>query len=238
MPETTATRPRILVVEDHDDLAEALTYNLQQGGYAAESVPDGRDALLAIRSRVPDLVVLDVNLPRMDGFEVLARLRADGVWCPVLVLSARTSPADKVEGFRLGADDYVTKPFTVAELLGRVGALLRRRTPPTAPGTDARTRPATSGVAPDALVPATADVIGFTDAQLMQRFGLTSRQAAVARLLARGLTNPEIAEALAISRFTVRNHAEQVLAKIGVAGRGRVASALRAAYDAEYGSAA
>ena len=231
MTESRFAGARILIVEDHDDLAEALAHNLQHVGYAAEWVRDGRDALYAVRQRVPDLIVLDLNLPRLDGFGVLERLRGDGVWCPVLILSARVAAGDKVEGFRLGADDYVTKPFTVAELLGRIGALLRRTVPPTPP-------PGLAAPVPSPATPAGRDVIGFTDDELVERFALTSRQAAVARLLARGLSNPEIAEVLEISRFTVRNHAEQVFAKLGVGSRGQVASALRSAYDAERGSAA
>jgi DNA-binding NarL/FixJ family response regulator len=243
MTDGRLTGARILIVEDHDDLAEALAHNLRHEGYAAECVPDGRDALFAIRRRVPDLVVLDLNLPRLDGFGVLERLRDEGAGCPVLILSARGTPGDKVEGFRLGADDYVTKPFTVAELLGRVRALLRRTLPPSpggAPPPGIGPSLAAS-LAPPAAAPRDPvgyDVIGYTDAELVARFGLTLRQAGVARLLARGLTNPEIADLLAISRFTVRNHAEQVLAKLGVTSRGRVASALRAAYDADRGSAA
>ena len=222
-----AEQPRILVVEDHDDLAEALALNLAHAGYAVECARDGRHALLTVRARVPDLVLLDLNLPRLDGFAVLERLRADGIWCPVLILSARGAPDDKVEGFRLGADDYLTKPFTLAELLGRVRALLRRAGGTPAPLASVAAAPA-----------APRDVIGYTDQELVARFGLTGRQAEVTRMLARGLTNPEIAEALAISRLTARNHVEQVLAKVGVTSRGRVAAAVRAAYDADREAAA
>ncbi len=229
-------RARILVVEDHDDLAEALALNLRHAGHSVECARDGRDALVFAHTRRPDLILLDLNLPHVDGFAVLRRLRDAGVWCPVLILSARGDAADKVEGLRLGADDYVTKPFTVAELLGRVTALLRRAAlaagPAAVPTTGAadEVAPAAGGGAAGGTP---SDVIGYTDDELVARFGLTHRQAGVARLLARGLTNPEIAEALAISRFTARNHAEQVLAKLRVVSRGRVAAALRAAYDAE-----
>jgi DNA-binding response OmpR family regulator len=226
-------QPRVLVVEDHDDLAEALALNLAHAGYAVECARDGRHALMTVHARVPDLVLLDLNLPRLDGFAVLERLRAGGIWCPVLILSARGAPDDKVEGFRLGADDYLTKPFTLAELLGRVRALLRRSGALPAPA-------GANAAAPDAPAPAAGarDVIGYTDEELVARFGLTGRQAEVTRMLAQGLTNPEIAEALAISRLTARNHVEQVLAKVGVASRGRVAAAVRAAYDADREAAA
>ncbi len=235
MSDRASARARILIVEDHDDLAEALAINLSHAGHDVERVRDGREALMSVRARMPDLILLDLNLPRMDGFSVLDRLRNDGVWMPVLILSARGASADKVEGFRLGADDYVTKPFSVGELLGRVSALLRRSA--AARAAEAASAPA-AGASGASAPGETPDVIGYTDEELVARFGLTLRQAAVARLLARGLTNPEIAETLAISRFTARNHAEQVLAKLGVVSRGRVAAALRAAYDADQTSAA
>jgi DNA-binding response OmpR family regulator len=212
------------VVEDHGDLAEALALNLRRDGYDIVCARDGRDALALGRSPGIDAILLDLGLPRLDGLSVLERLREAGQWCPVLILSARGAPDDKVEGFRRGADDYVTKPFHTLELLSRVRALLRRA------------RAATPTDGPAASPPET--VIGYTDDELVARFGLTHRQAAVARLLAEGLSNPEIAEALAISRFTARNHAEQVLLKVGVSTRGRVAAAIRAAYDADRSSAA
>ena len=220
-----AGQTRILVVEDQSDLAEALALNLGHAGYAVACARDGRHALECVRAGAPDLVLLDIGLPHLDGFGVLEQLRADGIWCPVLILSARGAPDDKVEGFRLGADDYVTKPFTLAELLSRVRALLRRAAPAATP----------SAPAPVAAPP---DIVGYTDEELVRRFGLTPRQATVARMLARGLTNPEIAGALAISPITARNHVEQVLAKVGVSTRGRVAAAVRAAYDADRGTAA
>ena len=235
MPEV-AQRPRLLVVEDHADLAEALALNLRHEGHAVDCARDGYEALHLVRTRGYDLLILDLNLPRLDGLSVLERMRADDFWCPVLILSARGSSADKVEGFRRGADDYLTKPFTVDELLARVGALLRRA---------ARTSVSAAAPPPEPIVPAddvppvpaaSPDVIGYSDEALVARFGLTLRQAQVTRLIAQGLTNPEIAEVLAISRFTVRNHTEQVLAKLGVPGRGRVAAALRAAYDADHGT--
>lgn len=239
-PTPLASDPlRILLVEDQDDLAEALALNLDHLGYAVECVRDGRHALLAARARPPHLVLLDLGLPRLDGFGVLEQLRAGGIWCPVLILTARSAAADKVEGFRLGADDYVTKPFTLAELLGRVRALLRRATQGPSPVTDGARR-ADPSAAAEAALPGTgpADVIGYADEELVARFGLTLRQARVTRLLAQGLTNPEIAEVLGISRLTVRNHVEQVLGKVGVSSRGRVAAAVRAAYDADRGPAA
>src|SRR5215218_1702830 len=114
---------RILIVEDHDDLADALRTNLRSEGYQASVASDGRQALAMVRADPPDIVVLDLGIPGLDGLALLARLRAEGHWCPVLILSARDSDSDKVEGFRLGADDYVTKPFRTLELMARVDAM-------------------------------------------------------------------------------------------------------------------
>jgi two-component system, OmpR family, alkaline phosphatase synthesis response regulator PhoP len=117
----------ILLIEDNVDLAYGLRNNLEIDGHVVEIVDTGEQALEHVGRRVPDLVVLDLMLPNLDGYQVLRRLRTDGHDFPVLILTARTEEADKVLGFRLGADDYVTKPFGVLELLARVSALLRRR---------------------------------------------------------------------------------------------------------------
>ncbi|HEX9937996.1 MAG TPA: response regulator transcription factor [Longimicrobium sp.] len=116
----------ILVVEDNPDLAFGLRNNLEIEGYAVEVAADGLTGLdLALRTR-PDLIVLDLMLPGLDGYRVLQGLRQNGSTTPVLVLTARGDEADKVRGLKLGADDYVTKPFGLLELLARVEALLRR----------------------------------------------------------------------------------------------------------------
>jgi len=120
---------RVLIVEDNHDLAFGLRNNLEIEGYAVEVAPDGPSGLTAARHARPDLVVLDLMLPGMDGYRVLRQLRDDGLTMPVLILTARGEETDKVLGFRLGADDYVTKPFGVLELLARVEALLRRSRP-------------------------------------------------------------------------------------------------------------
>ncbi len=117
---------RILVVEDNADLAFGLKNNLEIEGYAVEIGRDGREGLEKVRSWHPDLVVLDLMLPEVDGFRVLKTLRDDGVQVPILILTARGEETDKVRGLRLGADDYVTKPFGVLELLARGEVLLRR----------------------------------------------------------------------------------------------------------------
>jgi two-component system, OmpR family, alkaline phosphatase synthesis response regulator PhoP len=117
---------RILIVEDNHDLAFGLRNNLEIEGYTVEVSEDGPAGLAAASRAPPDLVVLDLMLPGMDGYRVLRQLREEGLTVPVLILTARGEETDKVLGFRLGADDYVTKPFGVLELLARVQALLRR----------------------------------------------------------------------------------------------------------------
>lgn len=117
---------RILVVEDNERLAYGLRNNLEIDGHTVEVAADGRAGLEAALAGEPDLVVLDLMLPGMDGYRVLRSLRDRGADLPVLILTAKGEEADKVMGFRLGADDYVTKPFSVLELLGRVSAILRR----------------------------------------------------------------------------------------------------------------
>lgn len=117
---------KVLVVEDNANLAFGLTRSLESEGYEVEAAEDGVRGFDLARSTNPDLVVLDLMLPGMDGYTILKKLRAEGKDVPVLILTARGEEADKVFGFRLGADDYVTKPFSLSELLARVQAILRR----------------------------------------------------------------------------------------------------------------
>lgn len=120
---------RVLIVEDNHSLAFGLRNNLEIEGYEVQVADDGPSGLAAARKLQPDLIVLDLMIPGMDGYRVLRQLREDGLTMPVLILTAKGEEADKVLGFRLGADDYVTKPFGVLELLARVQALLRRSRP-------------------------------------------------------------------------------------------------------------
>lgn len=117
---------RILVVEDSPDLALGLRNNLEIEGYDVDVAEDGPSGLERAIADRPDLIILDLMLPGMDGYRVLHELRHAGVDAPVLILTARGEETDKVRGFRVGADDYVTKPFGVLELLARIDALLRR----------------------------------------------------------------------------------------------------------------
>ena len=123
---------RILVIEDNADLAFGLRNNLEIEGYEVEVSSDGAAGLERARRSPPDLVILDLMLPKLDGFRVLKAIRQEALAMPVLILTARGEEADKVRGLKLGADDYVTKPFGVLEILARVEALLRRR--PDLPG--------------------------------------------------------------------------------------------------------
>ncbi|MBV9878979.1 MAG: response regulator transcription factor [Gemmatirosa sp.] len=131
----SARPPRILVVEDNEALATGLRNNLEFEGYHALVAPDAASGLAAARGFAPDLIILDLMLPDADGFRVLRTLRAEGSATPVLVLTALGDEADKVRGLRVGADDYVTKPFGLLELLARVEALLRRARPAAASAT-------------------------------------------------------------------------------------------------------
>jgi DNA-binding response OmpR family regulator len=117
---------RILIVEDNADLARGLANNLDIEGFETEIAADGATGLEKARHSSPDLIILDLMLPGLDGYRVLSTLRDAGDTVPVLILTARTAEHDKVRGFREGCDDYVTKPFGLLELIGRVQALLRR----------------------------------------------------------------------------------------------------------------
>ncbi len=130
MKRKASLAPRLLLVEDEKALVLTLTDLLTSEGYQVESVGDGEDALeLASRGKF-NLIVLDVMLPRKDGFEVCRTLRRRGVHTPVIMLTARGQVADKVAGLKVGADDYLAKPFEPAELLARLEALLRRVSAP------------------------------------------------------------------------------------------------------------
>jgi len=118
---------RILVVDDEPGIADVVSASLRLAGNETDIVASGIEALRAVRTDRYGLVVLDVMLPDLDGFEVCARLRAEGFDLPVLFLTARTDSGDATEGLQLGGDDYVRKPFAVEELVARVRALLRRR---------------------------------------------------------------------------------------------------------------
>ncbi len=121
----------ILIVEDETNIVDILSFNLEREGYNTMEAYDGQTGLQLAREQNPDLILLDLMLPRMDGFEVCRQLRADGSTTPIIMLTAREEEADKVMGLELGADDYITKPFAMRELLARVKANIRRAQMPT-----------------------------------------------------------------------------------------------------------
>jgi two-component system OmpR family response regulator len=118
--------PSVLVVDDEEHITELVAMGLSYNGFDVERVASGREALAAVERRRPDLIVLDVMLPDLDGFEVCRRLRTDGNRTPVLFLTAKDATEDKVRGLTLGGDDYLVKPFSLEELVARAQAVLRR----------------------------------------------------------------------------------------------------------------
>ena len=120
------TEARLLVVDDEPNIRELLSASLRFAGFEVAVAADGPEALAAVRSFAPDLVLLDVMLPGLDGFSVARQLRADGDRTPVLFLTAKDATEDRVRGLTLGGDDYVTKPFSLEEVLARIRAVLRR----------------------------------------------------------------------------------------------------------------
>ena len=129
--------PRILIVDDEPEMVRGLEDNLRFEGYQTLSATDGRRGLALALSEAPDLLLLDIMMPGMSGWDVCRELRAKGLDIPVIMLTARGEEADRVQGLELGADDYVTKPFGLRELLARIRAVLRRP----GPGRSSRSSP-------------------------------------------------------------------------------------------------
>ena len=134
----TANSATILLVDDEESVQKLLTYPLERDGYRVLQARDGAEALDRFEREPVDLVVLDLMLPKMDGLEVCKRLRAESA-VPIIMLTARDDELDKVLGLELGADDYITKPFSIREFRSRVRALLRRAAAPRLPGREAET---------------------------------------------------------------------------------------------------
>ena len=126
MPAGRAAEARLLVVEDDPNIVELLSASLRYAGFEVATARDGHTALRIARDLRPDLMVLDVMIPGIDGFEVVRRMGADGLRCPVLFLTARDAVEDKITGLTVGGDDYVTKPFSLDEVIARIRAVLRR----------------------------------------------------------------------------------------------------------------
>lgn len=130
---------RILVVDDEESIVQLIAYNLRRAGYDVLSTGNGEEALRLARLEMPDLIILDLMLPGMDGFDVCKEIRKDSD-LPILMLTARGEEIDRVVGFEIGADDYVTKPFSPRELVGRVKAILRRSRRETEPASQEEAR--------------------------------------------------------------------------------------------------
>ena len=126
MTQTREPEARLLVVDDEPSIVELLSETLRFAGFEVTTATDGEQAIVLAQERRPDLMVLDVMMPGLDGFEVVRRLRADSLRFPVLFLTARDSADDAITGLTIGADDYVTKPFSLGELVARIRAVLRR----------------------------------------------------------------------------------------------------------------
>jgi two-component system, OmpR family, response regulator VicR len=160
----------ILIVEDEKNIVDILRFNLQRAGYRILESYDGEDGLAKAVSENPDLILLDVMLPKMNGFDVCRTLRAQGNNVPVVILTAREEEADKVLGLEIGADDYITKPFSMRELVARVGANIRRT---------AMTAPA-AATAAAAAMPVAGELAINTDSHQVFRAGksvdLTQRE--------------------------------------------------------------
>ena len=121
-----SSQKTVLIVEDEKNIVDILRFNLQRENYQTCEAYDGEDGLRKARAENPDLILLDVMLPKMNGFDVCKTLRAEGNNVPVIILTAREEESDKVLGLEIGADDYITKPFSMRELIARVGANIRR----------------------------------------------------------------------------------------------------------------
>ncbi len=126
MPADPTARGLVLVVEDEAAIADVIRMYLAQGGYGVQVERDGESALTAVKAQRPAAIILDVGLPGIDGIEVCRRLRADHDWTPVLFVTARDDEVDRIVGLELGADDYITKPFSPREIVARVTGVLRR----------------------------------------------------------------------------------------------------------------
>jgi DNA-binding response OmpR family regulator len=202
---------RVLIVEDDEAIAQGLRDNFQFEGHETQWASDGETAVRMARDDKPDLIVLDIRLPRMSGYEVCRKLRAGGSIAPILMLTARGEEEDRILGLDLGADDYVTKPFSVRELLARARALLRRTS--TAPEMPDELR--IGGIA--------VDFRSYEAHRAGQRIELTPKEFGVLRLLAaregRVVTRDELLETVwgynaGQSTRTIDNHVATLRAKL------------------------
>jgi phosphate regulon transcriptional regulator PhoB len=209
---------RVLIVEDEPDIRDLLAFHLERDGYQVTRATTGSEALRQVRATPPDLVILDLMLPEMDGLEVCRRLRTDGATAglPVIMLTAKGDEVDRVVGLEIGADDYIVKPFSPKEVLARVRAVLRRARPPasSAPLTvggivlDGATHHATVAGQPLTLTPKEFDLLR---ALLEARGRVLSREFLLDRVWG-------YARASEIESRTVDVHVRRLRAKLGAEG--------------------
>lgn len=204
----------ILVVEDELDLAELLRYNLNVSGHRAEVVHSGRDALEAVTARKPDLIILDIMLPELDGIEVATRLKrnAETSAIPIIMLTAKSADADQIRGLDAGADDYVTKPFSIKVLLARVDAVLRR----------ASKEPGASSIVELGPIRMDTDRHEATSAGVGIKLTLTEFRLLAALMLApgrvlsrRGLISNAIGPGITVTERTIDVHIAAIRKKLG-----------------------
>lgn len=211
------TKPRILIVEDERALTDVLTYNLTREGYEVSVAHDGQDGLRKAQSLLPDLIVLDLMLPVMNGLEVCRLLRASEKTrhVPVLMLTAKAEETDQVVGFSMGADDYVTKPFSVKVLVQRVKALRRRyETPADAPEVTEHRGIAVDRTRHQAFVKGKPVVLTPTEYRLLECM-LRQPGRAFAR---RDLMEAAIGDGVVVLERTIDVHVKTLRRKLGAAG--------------------
>lgn len=216
--ERSAIAERILVVDDEPDIVALVAYHLARAGYGVSTASTGPEALAKATSELPALVVLDLMLPGMSGFEVLERLRAEPATAniAVLTLTARREEPDRVRGLTLGADDYLTKPFSPQELTLRVGAILRRlRAPAASPSDIVKIGPVRIDRAAHE-VHVDGEIVDLTPTEYKLLLTLAERKG---RVLARTLLLETVWEAAPdIQTRTVDMHVQRLRAKLGVGG--------------------
>jgi DNA-binding NarL/FixJ family response regulator len=199
---------RLLVVDDEPNLLRAVAAALRAEGYEVVTARNGREALVRVAESVPDLIISDIRMPGMDGYQLAAQLRASSrtALVPVIFLTARDETADRVAGFRAGVDAYITKPFEPDELLAIIQSILSRVE---------RTHAEIARLVSSA---ATAD-----EPHALQDEDLTEAEERIARAVARGLSNKEIAAEFNISVRTVENHISHILDKKNFGNRVEIA---------------
>lgn len=213
------TSPRfVLVVEDERDLADLIIYNLKRSGYDASSVGSGRAALDAVVARKPDLILLDVMLPELSGTEVASRLRSNPATAavPIVMLTAKSEEVDQIVGLTVGADDYVTKPFSMKVLLARVEAILRRAARSAAPagGPSASLGPITINIdTHEAFVAGEPMKLTLTEFRL-----LSALVQAQGRVLSRAsLMSRAMGQGVTVTERTIDVHITAIRKKLGSA---------------------